>query len=84
VRDAKIDFVALPQIASNVRWKLGARTTDEARELSLKIVMRVYEKGLLPGEYWGGQLDYWPDEGCQAAFDRIEGEWISAGTNPQP
>jgi hypothetical protein len=63
------------------RW-LGAHTTKEARNLSLEIVRRLYEKGLRPGDYWGGEFDYWPDQGCRAALDRIEREWIKAGADP--
>jgi hypothetical protein len=55
---------------------------DEARATSLQIVRRLYEEGLRPGNYWGGDFDYWPDEGCQAAIDRIEREWIAAGEDP--
>lgn len=82
VRESKIDYIGLPQLASSARWKLGARTTDEARALSLEMVRRLYEKGLRPGEYWGGEFDYWPDEGCQAVLDRIEREWKEAGEDP--
>lgn len=82
VRESSVDYVALPQIAAAVRRKLGARTTEEARKLSLEIVKRLYEKGLRPGDYWGGPFDYWPDEGCQAVLDRIEREWVEAGTDP--
>ena len=40
------------------------------------------ERGLLPGDYWGNEFNYWPDEGCQATLDRIEPEWIAAGKDP--
>jgi hypothetical protein len=44
---------------------------------------RLYERGLRAGDYYlGTRFDYWPDEGCQAAFDRIEREWIKAGADP--
>jgi hypothetical protein len=82
IRESEIDYIALPQLASSARWKLGARTTEEARALSLELVKRLYERGLRPGEYWGGDFDYWPDEGCQAVLDRIEREWIEAGEDP--
>ena len=80
--ESEIDYIALPQIASAARWDLGASTTDEARKLSLEVVRRLYERGLRPGEYWGGDFDYWPDAGCQAVLDRIEREWIEAGEAP--
>ncbi len=80
--ESAIDHIALPQLSSAARWKLGARTTDEARALSLEIVRRLYERGLRPGEYWGGDFDYWPDEGCEAVLERIEREWIEAGEDP--
>jgi hypothetical protein len=82
IDESEIDYIALPQIASAARWDLGAGTTDEARELSLKVIRRLYERGLRPGEYWGGDFDYWLDEGCQAALDRIEREWKEAGEDP--
>lgn len=82
MEESEIDYTALPQIASASRWEFGAQTTDEARALSLELVRRLYERGLRPGEYWGGDFDYWPDEGCQAALDRIEREWIKAGADP--
>jgi hypothetical protein len=38
---------------------------------------------LRPGNYdLGTRLDFWPDEGCQAALDRIEREWIALGHDP--
>ena len=82
LKEAKIDHVGLWQLASTARRSLGAETTDEARKLSLRIVRHLYEKGLRPGDYWGGGFDYWPDEGCQAVLDRIEREWIAAGADP--
>jgi hypothetical protein len=80
--ESEIDSIALPQIASAARWEFRARTTDEARAISLEVVRRLYEIGLRPGDYWGGDFNYWPDEGCQAALDRIEREWIKAGADP--
>jgi hypothetical protein len=82
LEESAIDHIALPQLASAARWKLGAQTTDEARALALELVRRLYSKGLRPGDYWGGDFEYWPDEGCQAALDRIEREWIEAGADP--
>jgi hypothetical protein len=49
---------------------------------ALEIVRRLYEKGLRPGNYWGGDFDYWLDEGCQAALDGIEREWIEVDADP--
>ena len=80
--ESKIDYVGLWQIAQTVRERFGARTTGEARALSLEIVRRLYEQNLRPGDYWGGAFDYWRDEGCQAMLDRIEREWIAAGADP--
>lgn len=82
LEESKVDYVGLWQIAQASREDLGARTTDQARRLSLEIVRGLYEKGLRPGDYWGGEFDYWPDEGCQAALDRIEREWIKANADP--
>jgi hypothetical protein len=82
LEESRVDYIGLWQIASASRRWLGASTTEEARKLSLEIVKRLYEKGLRPGDYWGGEFDYWPDEGCQAALERIEQEWIKAGADP--
>jgi hypothetical protein len=82
MRESTIDYVGLWQVAGAVRRYLGARTTEETRKLSLDVVRRLYERGLRPGDYWGGPFDYWPDDGCQAALDRIEREWVEAGADP--
>ncbi len=82
LEEAKIDHVGLWQVASAARRRLGARTTDGAREISLAVVRQLYERGLRPGDYWGGDFDYWPDEGYQAVLDRIEREWVAAGHDP--
>src|SRR5229473_529664 len=50
--ESEVDFVGLWQIAQASREDLGARTTEEARTLSLEIVKRLYEKGLRPGDYY--------------------------------
>ena len=80
--EAKVDYVGLWQIAQTTRERFGAQTTDEARAITLQIVGRLYKKGLRAGNYWGGDFDYWPDEGCQAMLDRIEREWIKVGEDP--
>jgi hypothetical protein len=82
LEEAKVDYVGLWQIAQTTHERFGAHTTEEARKSSLEVVRRLYEKGLRPGDYRGGDFDYWPDEGCQAAIDRIEREWIKAGADP--
>jgi hypothetical protein len=82
LEEAKVDYVGLWQIAQTTHERFGARTTNEARTMSLQIVTRLYEKGLRPGNYWGSDFEYWPDEGCQAMLDRIEREWIEAGEDP--
>jgi hypothetical protein len=83
LRESEIDFIAMPQLASAARRWLGAQTTDQARELSLEMVKQLYENGLRPGNYdLGTRLDFWPDEGCQTALDRIEREWIELGHDP--
>lgn len=51
LRESEIDYIALPQLASAARWKLGPRTTEEARALTLQLVERPYERGLRPGDY---------------------------------
>jgi hypothetical protein len=82
MQELEVDYIALPQLATAARRWLGARTTAEARKLSLDIVCRLYERGLRPGDYWGGDFTYWPDIGCRAVLDRIEREWIAAGADP--
>ncbi len=83
VRESEVDFIALPQLANAARQWLGAQTTESARALSLEMVERLYERGLRPGDYdLGTRFNYWPDEGCQAALDRIEREWIKTGSDP--
>jgi hypothetical protein len=82
INESEVDYVGLWEIAQESREDLGARLTDETRKLSLQIVDRLYQKGLRPGNYWGRDFDFWPDEGCQAVLDRIEREWIKAGADP--
>lgn len=83
VAESAIDFIALPHIASIARWRLGAKRDAEARSISLKIASRLYDHGLRPGDYYlGTRFDYWPEQGRQAALDRIESEWIAAGADP--
>jgi hypothetical protein len=83
IEEPEIDFIGLWQIAGAVRRRLGALTDEEARNLSLEVVKRLYEKGLRPGDYYlGTRFDYWQDEGCRAVLDRIEREWIAAGADP--
>jgi hypothetical protein len=81
-RESAIDYVNLPHLAQDAREILGARTDAAARSLCFEIVKRLYEKGLRPGDYWGGPFDYWPDEGCEAALDRIDREWTKLGHDP--
>jgi hypothetical protein len=80
--ESKVDYVGLWQIAQTVREEFGSPSAIEIRNLSLEIVARLYERGLRPGDYWGGDFAYWPDEGCRVALDRIEREWIVAGADP--
>jgi hypothetical protein len=83
VEEAQRDFISLPMVACATWEWLGAKTTGEARKLSLEIAKRLYERGLRPGDPdLGTELDYWPDEGCQAMLERIEREWIAAGRDP--
>jgi hypothetical protein len=83
LEETQRDFISLPMLSCAARQWLGAKTTDEARKLSLEIAKRLYEHGLRPGDYdLGTKLDYWPDEGCQAMLERIEREWIAAGRDP--
>ena len=83
VKESHFDFVGLWEISSVVRRELGAKSED-VRHLSLEIVQQLYTRGLRPGDYNQGvpEIDYWPDEGCQAMIERIEREWIAAGEDP--
>jgi hypothetical protein len=83
VKEVRRDYVGLWELAHAAREHLGARTTEEARVLSLKIARQLYKRGLRPGDYdYGTRFDFWPDQGCQAMLDRIEREWISLGADP--
>ncbi|HEY1300389.1 MAG TPA: hypothetical protein VGF07_07820 [Stellaceae bacterium] len=82
VKEAAVDYIALPQISVAARTYLGARTTNEARAKSFEVIRQLYDEGLRPGDYFGDEILYWPDEGCQAMLDRIEREWIAAGEDP--
>lgn len=82
IRESEVDYIVLPQIPSAIRSEINANEDEEVRRLSLKVVRQLYERGLGPGDYWGGDFDYWPDEGCQAMLDRIEREWIAARHDP--
>ncbi|HZU88142.1 MAG TPA: hypothetical protein VE993_02685 [Stellaceae bacterium] len=84
MNESEVDYIALWQLSQTSRDELGANTTDQARSISLELVRRLYERGLRPGGYWGADFDYWPDEGCQAALERIEQEWIALGHDPNP
>jgi hypothetical protein len=84
MNESEIDYIALWQFSQTSRDELGATTTDQARSISLELVRRLYDRGLRPGDYWGADFDYWPDEGCQAVLDRIEREWIALGHDPDP
>ena len=50
MEESEVDYVGLWQIVGAARRRLGARTTEEARRLSLEVVKRLYENGLRPGE----------------------------------
>jgi hypothetical protein len=82
LKEPEVDYVGLWEIAQASREDLGAETKVEVRKLSLEMVRQLYDKGLRPGNYWGGDFDYWPDEGLQAALDRIEREWVKANADP--
>jgi hypothetical protein len=83
LEEAQRDFISLPMLSCAARQWLDARNTEETRKLSLEMAQRLYEHGLRPGDYnLGTELDYWPDEGCEAMLGRIEREWIAAGEDP--
>lgn len=82
LRHSEVDAIPLPMLAVDAWQLLGAKTPKDARALTLDLVRRLYQKGLRPGDYWGKEFSYWPDEGCQAALERIEREWIEAGDDP--
>jgi hypothetical protein len=80
--ESKVGYVGLWQIAQTTRERLGATTAHEAKKWSLRVVKSLFEKGLRPGNYWGKDFGYWPEQACQAALDRIEREWIALGHDP--
>jgi hypothetical protein len=82
IKESEVDYIALPQISCAIRQDTSATTVDEVRKLSLEVVKRLYSKDLRPGNYWGSDFDFWPDDGRQAVLDRIEREWIKAGADP--
>src|SRR5215472_13115880 len=82
MQESEVDYISLPQLVAAARRWLGAGTTAEARELTLELVKCLYDRGLRPGDYWGGDFGYWPDEGLQPALDRIEREWIKTNADP--
>ena len=82
MKEAAVDYVGLWEIAQVSREDLGAKSTEEARSLSLDLVRRLYERGLRPGNYWGRDFESWPEEGLRAMLDRIEREWIASGADP--
>jgi hypothetical protein len=82
LKESEMIYVGLWEIAQVSREDLGAKTTVEVRKLSLEMVRRLYKNGLRPGNYWGSDFDYWPDEGLQPALDRIEREWVTANADP--
>jgi hypothetical protein len=84
IKESEGDFVALWEIAQASREDLGAINANQAMELSLELVKRLFDRGLRPGDYGGGDFAYWPDKGSQAVLDRIEREWVEAGHDPDP
>lgn len=81
-KQSETDHIVLPQLSVAARRWLGARTSEETQSITLELLRRLYEKGLRPGDYWGDNIVYWPDEGCRAMLDRIEREWAAAGEDP--
>ena len=84
LQESQVDCVGLWEIAQSAREEMGAETPEEARNLSLMVVGRLYDAGLRPGDYFGRNVVFWPDAGRQAMLDRIEREWVNAGADPNP
>ncbi|MGH9808515.1 MAG: hypothetical protein ACRD9W_14915 [Terriglobia bacterium] len=82
LKESEVDYIAMWEVAEVARDDLNAKTDDEARRISLELVCKLHDHGLRPGDYWGGGFGYWSDNGCQAAVDRIEREWVAAGEDP--
>ncbi|MGH7087919.1 MAG: hypothetical protein ACREFQ_03375 [Stellaceae bacterium] len=82
IKESDVDYVGLWEVAQVSREDLGATTMEETQELSLDLVGRLYDRGLRPGNYWGGDFDFWPEQGRQAMLDRIEQEWVAARADP--
>ena len=82
-KESSVDYVGLWEIVQVSREELGGKSSSQIRTLSMKIVEKLYDKGLRPGDYYlGSRFDFWPGEGCQAMLDRIEREWIKFGADP--
>ena len=79
--DDWVDACGVASIAINIG---NARSADEIRDLSLRIIREVIKQGLmevgdLPDE--GRRLILWPIT-SQECLDRVEREWIALGRNP--
>jgi hypothetical protein len=83
LKQSKVDYVGLWELAKVAREELGAETQEEVREVGLRIAEALYKNGLRAGDYnYGTHIDFWPDEGCRAMLDRIERDWIKLNTDP--
>jgi hypothetical protein len=75
VREAVHDYVGLWQIVGRVRRELGDMSDSEARRLSLDVVQRIVDQGLIPGDYLSGGFRAWGEHDTDAVVERIRREW---------
>jgi hypothetical protein len=78
------DWVNVAEVTSVAKFTGQAQSVDEIRELSLKLIREVVQRGLmeigdLPDQ--GRRLRLWPMS-PQECLDRVEREWNALGRNP--
>jgi hypothetical protein len=81
-REARHDYVGLWQIATRVRQEFGALTDVGVKRLSLDVVRRIVERGLVPGDYLKSGFRIWHEGGSDAIVNRISSEWDAARGDP--
>lgn len=75
VREAEHDYVGLWQIVGRVRGEFRELSNAEAKRLSLEVVHRIVDRGLVPGDYLSSGFRVWNEHGADAVVDRIRREW---------
>jgi len=85
-KEADVDFIELPHIASAVQYGLGLRSQQEIRHYALEVVRGLMARGVYPGDYTLESLaregfQFWTGE-PDRLLKRIEADWISLGKMP--